>query len=160
MKIFNKYTYLLLGILTTIAVGLFIIIPNFQTEEFDEEVIEDIVKGVTTTTMVVNNQEKVDEQFSSEDESFDNISIEEISEIEEILKINNVEKKVDIFDAYLLIGSDERSDLIQETRGYVEGRRADVIIIGLVHKETKEMTLLSLPRDLLVINPCTKKWKE
>ena len=157
MKIFNKYTYLLLGILTTIAVGLFIIIPNFQTEEFDEEVIEDIVKGVTTTTIATNNQEKVDEQFSSGDESFDNISIEEISEIEEILKINNVEKKVDIFDAYLLIGSDERSDLIQETRGYVEGRRADVIIIGLVHKETKEMSLLSLPRDLLVINPCTKK---
>ena len=157
MKIFNKYTYLLIGILTTIAVGLFIIIPNFQTEEFDEEVIEDIVKGVTTTTIATNNQEKVDEQFSSGDESFDNISIEEISEIEEILKINNVEKKVDIFDAYLLIGSDERSDLIQETRGYVEGRRADVIIIGLVHKETKEMSLLSLPRDLLVINPCTKK---
>ena len=73
MKIFNKYTYLLIGILTTIAVGLFIIIPNFQTEEFDEEVIEDIVKGVTTTTIATNNQEKVDEQFSSGDESFDNI---------------------------------------------------------------------------------------
>jgi len=157
MKIFNKYTYLLIGIITIIVVGLFIIIPNFQTEEFDQEVIEDIAKGITTTSITVKSEETVVEEEVSDSESFENISVEEVSEIEEILKINIVDKKIDIFNAYLLIGSDERSELIQETRGYVEGRRADVIIIGLVHKETNKMSLLSLPRDLLVINPCTKK---
>ncbi|GIS45517.1 MAG: hypothetical protein Ct9H90mP17_3600 [Actinomycetota bacterium] len=37
-----------------------------------------------------------------------------------------------------------------ETRGEIEGKRADVIILGLVEKGTDEITLLSFPRDLLI----------
>tara|TARA_B100000902_G_scaffold280021_1_gene265832 strand:+ start:1156 stop:2283 length:1128 start_codon:yes stop_codon:yes gene_type:complete len=157
MKFFNKYTYLFIGIIGIIAIGIFIIIPNFQTEEFDQGVIEDIAKGVSTTTVFKDNEEDLIEEMSIQDESFENISDDEVSEIEEILKINKVEINVENLDAYLLIGSDERSDSIKETRGAVQGRRADVIILGLVDKETNEMSLLSLPRDLLVINPCTNK---
>ena len=68
---------------------------------------------------------------------------------------NNFEEEVDNFDAYLLIGSDERSKKIAETRGDVEGKRADVIILGLIEKETEKITLLSFPRDLLIKNNCT-----
>ena len=56
-----------------------------------------------------------------------------------------------------MIGSDERSPEIALTRGSVNGKRADVIILGLVSKETGNVTLLSFPRDLLIKNSCTEK---
>ena len=51
MKIFNKYTYLLFGILIISALVIINFIPNLETEEFDQEVIDDIIEGVTTTTI-------------------------------------------------------------------------------------------------------------
>ena len=43
MKIFNKYTYLFLGILVIATIVIFNFIPNLETEEFDQEVIDDIL---------------------------------------------------------------------------------------------------------------------
>ena len=77
-------------------------------------------------------------------------------DLERILKLK-FESEILDFEAYLLIGSDERSEKIAETRGYVSGKRADVIIVGLVNKENGEITLLSFPRDLLIKNSCTGK---
>ena len=56
------------------------IIPNFETEEFSQEVIEDIVEGITTTTVINTIQE---------DES--NISSQEVFK-EEDLQITEEEK--------------------------------------------------------------------
>ena len=56
-KYLNKYTYLLIGLIVLIITSIFIIIPNFQTEEFSQEVIEDIIEGVTTTSIQDNKQE-------------------------------------------------------------------------------------------------------
>ena len=39
------------------------------------------------------------------------------------------------------------SEKIAETRGNIQGKRADVIILGLVNQATDEITLLSFPRD-------------
>ena len=64
-------------------------------------------------------------------------------------------RQIDDFDVYLLIGSDERSEEIALTRGQITGKRADVIILGLVNKNSQEITLLSFPRDLLIKNNCT-----
>ena len=85
------------------------------------------------------------------------LSESEESNIQEILKFNSFENKITGFDTYLLIGSDERSPEIALTRGSVNGKRADVIILGLVSKETGNVTLLSFPRDLLIKNSCTEK---
>ena len=52
MKILNKYTYLFLGILLVSAIVILNFIPNLQTEEFDQEVIDDIIEGVTTTCLL------------------------------------------------------------------------------------------------------------
>ena len=41
----------------------------------------------------------------------------------------------------------------------VQGKRADVIILGLISQETNETTLLSFPRDLLIKNNCTDKYE-
>ena len=156
MNILNKYTYLFLGLLGIAGIVILVFLPNLETEEFSQDVIDDIIEGVTTTSIVEadTNEASIDESFANfEDELI--ISIQDKSQIEEKLLYNNFEKEIDSFDTYLLIGSDERSEKIAETRGEIEGKRADVIILGLVEKGTDEITLLSFPRDLLIENNCT-----
>ncbi len=159
MNIFNKYTSLFILIIGIAAVTLFVFLPNFETEEFDQDVIDNIIEGVTTTTLP-NNSSQLAENDSESNISEDLplvISQQEVSKIEKILENNKFESEILDFEAYLLIGSDERSEKIAETRGYVSGKRADVIIVGLVNKENGEITLLSFPRDLLIKNSCTGK---
>ena len=156
MNILNKYTYLFLGLLGIAGIVILVFLPNLETEEFSQDVIDDIIEGVTTTSILEadTNEASIDESLANfEDELI--ISIQDKSEIEERLLYNNFEKEIDSFDTYLLIGSDERSEKIAETRGEIEGKRADVIILGLVEKGTDEITLLSFPRDLLIENNCT-----
>ena len=156
MNILNKYTYLFLGLLGIAGIVILVFLPNLETEEFSQDVIDNIIEGVTTTSILEaeTNEASVDESFTNlEDELI--ISIQDKSQIEEMLLYNNFEKEIDSFDTYLLIGSDERSEKIAETRGEIEGKRADVIILGLVEKGTNEITLLSFPRDLLIENNCT-----
>ena len=57
MKIFNRYTYLFLGLLVIAAFVLINFIPNLETEEFDQQVIDNIIEGVTTTTEPTQNQD-------------------------------------------------------------------------------------------------------
>ena len=156
MKILNKYTYLFLGILLVSAIVILNFIPNLETEEFDQEVIDDIIEGVTTTTIPSSN-DNLNENLESE--LFDQLVLteEQISDIDQILIYNVFEEEIDDFDVYLLIGSDERSEEIALTRGQVTGKRADVIILGLVNKNSQEIILLSFPRDLLIKNNCTGK---
>ena len=45
MKIFNKYTYLFLGILVIAAIVILNFIPDLETEEFDQQVIDDNYRG-------------------------------------------------------------------------------------------------------------------
>ena len=159
MKIFNKYTYLFLGIIFVAAVVVFNFLPNLETEEFDQQVIDDIIEGVTTTT---NPQSNTSVQQNNEPESqVEEIVIteDEIPQIEKLLIFNTFENEINDFDAYLLIGSDERSEKIAETRGSIIGKRADVIILGLVHKTSKDISLLSFPRDLLIKNSCTDEFE-
>ena len=159
MNIFNKYTSLFILIIGIAAITLFVFLPNFETEEFDQDVIDNIIEGVTTTTLPDNSSQLAEndsESNISEDLPLV-ISQQEVSKIEKILENNKFESEILDFEAYLLIGSDERSEKIAETRGYVSGKRADVIIVGLVNKENGEITLLSFPRDLLIKNSCTGK---
>ena len=159
MNIFNKYTSLFILIIGTAAITLFVLLPNFETEEFDQEVINNIIEGVTTTTLPDNSSQLAENDSESDisEELPLVISQQEVSKIENILENNKFESEILNFEAYLLIGSDERSEKIAETRGYVSGKRADVIIVGLVNKENGEITLLSFPRDLLIKNSCTGK---
>ena len=156
-KYLNKYTYLLIGLIVLIITSIFIIIPNFQTEEFSQEVIEDIIDGVTTTSMQDNEQENQSEESSNLSSEELEISKEQTNELTKNLNMFTATQEIKGFDTYLLIGSDERSEEIISTRGKVFGKRADVIILGMVNQATKETTLLSFPRDLLVVNLCTNK---
>ena len=161
MKIFNKYTYLFLGLLIVAAIVVINFIPDLETEDFDQEVIDNIIEGVTTTTEPLQNQEIISSEQATEYIEDEEIIIakEDLSKIEDLLKFNQFEEEINNFDAYLLIGSDERSAEIAETRGKIQGKRADVIILGLVEKSTKDMTLISFPRDLLIKNNCTGEYE-
>ena len=161
MKIFNKYTYLFLGLLIVAAIVVINFIPDLETEDFDQEVIDNIIEGVTTTTEPLQNQEIISSEQATEYIEDEEIIIaeEDLTKIEDLLKFNQFEEEINNFDAYLLIGSDERSAEIAETRGKIQGKRADVIILGLVEKSTKDMTLISFPRDLLIKNNCTGEYE-
>ena len=136
-------------------------IPDLETEDFDQEVIDNIIEGVTTTTEPLQNQEIISSEQATEYIEDEEIIIaeEDLPKIEDLLKFNQFEEEINNFDAYLLIGSDERSAEIAETRGKIQGKRADVIILGLVEKSTKDMTLVSFPRDLLIKNNCTGEYE-
>ncbi len=168
MENVKRYIYLAIGLISIIIITIFLIMPNFQTEEFSQDVIDDIIEGVTTTTLnEQNTNEEVSDDKAGDEEALAEvitiqdealvISNEEKLEIEIILKNNKPQKDINNFNTYLLIGSDERSGDSIQTRGKVQGKRADVIILGLVDKITKETTLLSFPRDLLILNSCTEK---
>ena len=157
MNIFNKYTSLFVIVVGIAAISLYILLPNFETEEFDLDVIDNIIDGVTTTSLPVDTLTVQDGDSDQEDlqETPLVITQQEVGRIEKILENNKFESEITNFDAYLLIGSDERSDKTAQTRGFVSGKRADVIIVGLVNKENGKITLLSFPRDLLIKNSCT-----
>ena len=147
----KKQTYLLLGILI-IGLIAYSLIPNFEREEFNPEVIEDISSGnITTTTSELSVEE-------NDTKPTDTVNDEEIFEtsIYDSLLINNNTRRIDeLFTSYLIIGSDERSANSSESRGTVDGSRADVILLITIDAESK-VTLISLPRDLLIEDPCTK----
>ena len=153
----KRYIVLFAVIFAIGALAYLFLIPSFETTEFDTDVIEDISKGITTTstTSELNNNE--DSQ-----EINNNTAVEETIEIvdkdiaEELIKFTVANTSLEKFTTYLIIGSDERTANSSAARGYVDGKRADVIILGIINEENSDQYLLSIPRDLLVRNSCTK----
>ena len=155
----NNRNLILGGVLISISALVFIfLVPNFEREEFDKDKIENISQGITTTSIF---QQESDNEQSNEDNSNNeknelDITDSEKSEIEKLLINNKSEFNLDL-NAYLIIGSDERSLNSSESRGFVQGSRADVILLGILNKNSKNNHLISIPRDLLIINSCTQK---
>jgi len=155
----NNRNLILGGVLISISALVFIfLVPNFEREEFDKDKIENISQGITTTSIAQeessNEQSNVDNSNNEENEL--DITDSEKSEIEKLLTNNKSEFNLDL-NAYLIIGSDERSLSSSESRGFVQGSRADVILLGILNKNSKNNHLISIPRDLLIINSCTQK---
>ena len=151
----NRYYLLLVAI---VAIGIstyFFLFPNFETTEFDAEVIENISKGVTTTVVNDENNQQINEELITSE----NIDIEKENSvtINKFLINSTAEVNLKGYSVYLLIGSDERSKNSSASRGYAEGERADVIILGLIDNSSSEKYLMSIPRDVLISNPCTKE---
>ena len=149
----NKQSILLI-IIFLIGITAYLLIPNFEREEFNPDVIEDISSGtiITTTTVIEENQDNISnvEEIAKSEEIFE-------TSIYDSLLINNSSKRIDQqFTSYLVIGSDERSSTSSASRGNIDGSRADVILIVIVDSN-KNVSLISLPRDLLIEDPCTKK---
>ena len=155
----NNRNLILGGVLISISALVFIfLVPNFEREEFDKDKIENISQGITTTSIAQqesgNEQSNVNNSNNEKNEL--DITDSEKSEIEKLLINNKSEFNLDL-NAYLIIGSDERSLSSSESRGFVQGSRADVILLGILNKNSKNNHLISIPRDLLIINSCTQK---
>ena len=153
----KRYLLLFIVIFAIGALAYSFLVPSFETTDFDPDVIEDISKGITTTstTSEVNNNE--DTQEESNEEVIDNpIEIVDEDTAQELIKFTVANTSLENFTTYLIIGSDERTSNSSASRGYVDGQRADVIILGIINEANSEKYLLSIPRDLLVKNSCTK----
>ncbi len=155
----NQKRYILLFIVI-FAIGVLaytFLIPSFETTEFDPNVIEDISKGITTTSTIseVNNNKDPQEE-NNEEVIEEPIEIVDKDTAEELIKFTVANTSLEKFTTYLIIGSDERTANSSAARGYVDGKRADVIILGIINEDNSNQYLLSIPRDLLVKNSCTK----
>ena len=149
MKI-NKQ-YILLIIILSISAGAFLLFPSFEREDFDTDIVEDISSGTISTTTTLNDESNssIEEEIEVDTEVFE-------TSIYDTLLINNETKRIDEkFISYLIIGSDERSLASSASRGTASGSRADVIMMVLIDQNSNP-SLISIPRDLLVKDPCTK----
>ena len=150
MKI-NKQIILFV-LLIFIATTAYIIFPQFEREDFSAENIEEISSGIkkSSTTTIVKEDSNQENNDAQEQESFE-------PGFYDTLLINNQSKRIDdIFTTYLIIGSDQRSNSSSLNRGFVEGSRADVIMMVILD-ENLNPSIVSLPRDLLIEDPCTEK---
>ena len=134
-----------------VGVSAFMLFPNFQTQEFNQNVVENIMDGVTTTSIGENSDSN--NSNNQEENTVNESPIKSEPEIENLLTLNQTLAIKDNITSYLLIGSDERSDESED--GYIEGQRADVIILGFFNETIDKNALISIPRDTLVTNLCT-----
>ena len=153
----KRYILLFIIIFAIGALAYSFLVPSFETTDFNPEVIEDISKGITTTstTSEVNNND-VTEEVINEEIVEEPIEIVDEDTAQELIKFTVADTLLENFSTYLIIGSDERTANSSASRGYVDGQRADVIILGIIDEENSDQYLLSIPRDLLVKNSCTK----
>ena len=134
-----------------VGVSAYMLLPNFQTQEFDQNVVENIMDGVTTTSISENSDSN--NTNNQEENAVIESPIESEPEIKKLLNLNQTLVIKDNITSYLLIGSDKRSDESED--GYIEGQRADVIILGFFNETINKNALISIPRDTLVTNLCT-----
>jgi len=148
---------LFVGIFAMAVLAYSILIPSFETTEFNQEVIDDISKGITTTstTTEINNNENLQE-INNEKPEEETIEIVDEDKAQDLIKYTIANESLENFTTYLIIGSDKRTSNSSESRGYVDGQRADVIILGIINEENSNQYLLSIPRDLLIKNSCTQ----
>ena len=153
----KRYIVLFAVIFAIGAVAYSLLIPSFETTEFDPDVVEDISRGITTTstTLEVNNNEDPQE-VNNEEVIEEPIEIVDEDTAQQLIKYTVAETSLEYFTTYLIIGSDERTSNSSASRGYIDGKRADVIILGIINEENSNQYLLSIPRDLLIRNSCTK----
>ena len=115
-----------------------LLIPSFETTEFDPDVIEDISKGITTTSTTTETNNNNDNEVPEET---NNVVTEEVIEIidedtaQELIKFTIANTSLENFTTYLIIGSDKRTTNSSASRGYIDGQRADVIILGIINEE-------------------------
>ena len=155
----NQKRYLLLFIII-FAIGALaysFLIPSFETTEFDPDVIQDISQGITTTSTTAQTNDNVEDPVEINSEVTEElIEIVDENTAQELIKFTIANTSLENFTTYLIIGSDKRTNNSSASRGYVDGQRADVIILGIINEETLDQYLLSIPRDLLIKNSCTQ----
>ena len=153
----KRYLLLFIVIFAIGALAYSYLVPSFETTDFDPDVIEDISKGITTTSTTSEVSKNEDTQEASNEEVIEEpIKIVDENTAQELIKYTVANTSLENFTTYLIIGSDERTANSSASRGYVDGQRADVIILGIINEANSEKYLLSIPRDLLVKNSCTK----
>ena len=104
----NKQAILLIFILI-IGITAFVLIPNFEREEFSPSVVEEISAGNITTTTNGNNSNNDENTSTNTIPGNEETEVFETNIYDQLL-VNNETTRIDnLFTSYLVIGSDERS---------------------------------------------------
>ena len=124
----KRYLLLFIVIFAIGALAYSFLIPSFETTDFDPDVIDDISKGITTTstTSEVNNDED-SQEVSNEEVIEEPIKIVDEGTAQELIKFTVADTSLENFTTYLIIGSDERTANSSASRGYVDGQ------LSLIH---------------------------
>ena len=88
---FNK-NYILLSIILLIGSAAYFLIPSFEREEFNSEIVEDISSGNITTTTSQETEENENSQPEKQEEEFEEETFE--SSIYDEILVNNSTKRV------------------------------------------------------------------
>ena len=123
MKNRNLYLGIFLVTISIFGILIYNLIPNFETTEFDQDAIIQISEGSTTTIVEDGST------TTTIVEEFNEIIDIEQSEIDKLLQNNNTTNITELFETYLLIGSDRRNENSSASK-FVQGQRADVIILA------------------------------
>ena len=110
-----------------VGVSAYMLFPNFQTQEFDQNVVENIMDGVTTTSIGEDSDSNITN--NQDGNTIIESPIESEPEIENLLNLNQTLVIKDNITSYLLIGSDKRSDESED--GYVEGQEDPSQMLGM-----------------------------
>ena len=130
---------LLLSFILIIGITAYILIPNFEREEFNPNVVEDISSGNITTTTIEEVHRNDENVSTNPNDTNEEAEIFETNIYDQLL-VNNESRRIDdLFTSYLVIGSDERTSSSSESRGSVKGSRADVILIAIVDKNSRQV---------------------
>ena len=112
---------LLLSFILIIGITAYILIPNFEREEFNPNVVEDISSGNITTTTIEEVQTNDENDSTNQNVTNEEAEIFETNIYDQLL-VNNESRRIDdLFTSYLVIGSDERTSSSSESRGSVKG---------------------------------------
>jgi len=151
MKINKRVSVLIFVVL--FAIASFVIFPQFEREDFNPENVEKISSGEMKTSTTLKSETSENNGLENDQTNESDIFADNVYDA---LLINNQSQRIDnIFQTYLIIGSDQRTASSSASRGFVEGSRADVIMLVLMDQSGKP-SLISLPRDLLILDPCTE----
>ena len=69
-----------------VGISAYMLFPNFQTQEFDQSVVENIMDGVTTTSVSENSDSN--NTINQEENTVTESPIESEPEIENLLNLN------------------------------------------------------------------------
>ena len=107
MKI-NKQLVLLITLIF-VSLGAYLLIPNFDREEFNTDIVEEISTGtISTTTTIIEESEEFPQE--NEDDSSNEVFKPSIYDT---LLINNQTQRIDaMFETYLIIGSMKEAKIL------------------------------------------------
>ena len=131
MNIFNRYSYLLILLITVAGISLYLFLPSFETEEFDQEVIDNNLKIPMKSKLLKDISKKRIIIFTSKKNKKSENLIKLGCEI--IFCKLNKNKKLNLKNIFSKIYSLKISDLLVEAGGICFAELLNYNLVDEIH---------------------------